>query len=121
MPSRSPRPCRVASCPGKTTTAHGYCPDHEHLSVGWNQRRQGKSGRGGRPWRRKRERVLRRDSGLCQPCWRAGLVTPATEVDHVVNVADGGSDADDNLEAICGPCHKAKTQEEARRARNDDP
>lgn len=108
-------------CSGKATCKHGYCDSHAHLSVGWSQRRRDKSGRGGRPWRRIRARILRRDNGLCQPCWRAGRVTPAVEVDHVVNVADGGSDADDNLEAICGPCHKVKTQQEARRARTDGP
>ena len=121
MPTSPPRPCRAPMCAGKTTAKHGYCEAHAHLAVTWDKRKPGmKSGRGGRPWRRKRERILRRDKGLCQPCFRAGRITPALEVDHIVNVAQGGDDSDDNLEAICRPCHQAKTLEEARRGRDGD-
>lgn len=75
-------------------------------------------GRGGRPWRRKRERILKRDGYLCQPCKRRDTLTLAKEVDHIVPVAEGGTDEDDNLEAICKPCHQCKTQGEAKRGRN---
>lgn len=119
MPSKPPRLCRAPMCGGKTTESHGYCEKHAQQAVGWNQRRKGKSGRGGRPWRRIRERVLRRDNYLCQPCMRAGRVTPAGEVDHIVNKDSGGTDNDDNLEGTCIPCHKKKTQQEARQARGD--
>lgn len=74
-------------------------------------------GRGGRPWRRKRDRVLDRDGRLCQPCKAAGRLTLADQVDHVVPLAEGGSDDDSNLQAICGGCHKAKTHAEATRGR----
>lgn len=72
-------------------------------------------GRGGRPWRRKRDAVMRRDQYLCQPCKQQGRITEATEVDHIVNVAEGGSDDEANLQAICTECHGVKTQAEARR------
>lgn len=72
-------------------------------------------GRGGRPWRRLRDRVISRDAGLCQPCERAGRISLATEVDHIIPQAEGGKDDVDNLQAICIDCHKAKTQEEAAR------
>ncbi|WP_369913891.1 HNH endonuclease [Xanthomonas sp. NCPPB 3005] len=72
-------------------------------------------GRGGRPWRRKREAVLKRDQYLCQPCQRAGRITEATEVDHMLNLAEGGTDDDTNLQSICTDCHQAKTQAEAQR------
>jgi 5-methylcytosine-specific restriction protein A len=61
--------------------------------------------------------VLQRDRYLCQPCKRKGMVTPASEVDHIVNREAGGTDADTNLEAICGPCHKAKTARESKNGR----
>jgi 5-methylcytosine-specific restriction protein A len=51
----------------------------------------------GRPWRRKRQTALERDEYLCQPCKRLGKVTQATEVDHIIGVAEGGKDEDDNL------------------------
>ncbi|SES12327.1 5-methylcytosine-specific restriction enzyme A [Vreelandella subterranea] len=120
MPGSPPRPCRAPMCAGKTTHKHGYCDTHADQAVTWKKPAHKKSGRGGRPWRRIRERILQRDKGLCQPCLRKGIYTPAAEVDHIVNEASGGTDVDDNLEAICNPCHKAKTQEEARRGRGVD-
>lgn len=72
-------------------------------------------GRGGRPWRRKREAVMKRDQYLCQLCKQKGRITEATEMDHIINVAEGGTDDESNLQALCTPCHDAKSQEEARR------
>lgn len=77
-------------------------------------------GRGGRPWRRKRDAVLARDKWLCQPCLRAGRYTQADEVDHIVSQADGGTDAFENLQAICCDCHKAKTAEDRLRPPTSD-
>lgn len=74
-------------------------------------------GRGGRPWRRIRDRILKRDEYLCQACRREGLLTLAEEVDHIVPEHQGGTDDDSNLEAICKPHHDAKTQAEAHAAR----
>lgn len=68
------------------------------------------SGRGGRPWRRKREAILIRDNYTCRVC---GLTTKELEVDHIINVAQGGTDDDGNLQAICIPCHKTKTARES--------
>lgn len=50
-----------------------------------------------------------RDSGLCQPCRKAGRVTLAAMVDHITPKARGGTDAEENLQAICRACHAAKT------------
>ncbi|WP_325984950.1 HNH endonuclease [Pseudomonas protegens] len=72
------------------------------------------SGRGGRPWRRIRERILLRDQYTCRCC---GVVTHELEVDHIINVAEGGSDDDSNLQSLCVPCHQAKTGAEAARSR----
>ncbi len=64
------------------------------------------SGRGGRPWRRIRNVILERDQYTCCHC---GLVTLDLEVDHIINVAAGGTDDESNLQALCVPCHKTKT------------
>ncbi|WIX32516.1 HNH endonuclease signature motif containing protein [Salinicola sp. JS01] len=117
MPAKAKRPCRSPGCRHTTTERHGYCEGHAHLATGWTQRRRGQSGRGGRPWRRIRDRILQRDRYLCQPCKRQGRITPATEVDHIVNREAGGTDADTNLEAICSACHKAKTARESQSGR----
>ncbi|WP_034410969.1 HNH endonuclease [Derxia gummosa] len=47
---------------------------------------------------------------LCVACGSAGAVTVATEVDHVVPLALGGSDTDANKQALCGECHRGKTK-----------
>lgn len=83
--------------PGRTSsTARGY---------GW-------------AWQKKREPILERDGGLCQPCLRRGRITPGCNtVDHIINRARGGSDDPSNLQTICsgpGSCHNAKTAAEAR-------
>lgn len=71
-------------------------------------------GRGGRPWRRLRERVLVRDNYTCQAC---GQIGPNLEVDHKVSKAKGGSDAMDNLQALCSSCHARKTAQDSGHAK----
>jgi 5-methylcytosine-specific restriction protein A len=74
-------------------------------------------GRGGRPWQRKRNNVLRRDSYECQSCLREfGRHVWADEVDHIIALSEGGTDDESNLEGICIPHHKKKTAEESKRA-----
>lgn len=62
-------------------------------------------------WKTTRRRILKRDGGLC----RCGQ--PATTVDHIVPVSQGGGHEDHNLRAICGPCHDAKTRSEQQAGR----
>lgn len=71
---------------------------------------------GGR-WQKLRERILRRDASLCQPCKARGHITLAVEVDHVTPIHKGGTDAEENLQSICSECHKAKTAAEQGKAR----
>ncbi|MCP5017615.1 MAG: HNH endonuclease [Ketobacter sp.] len=92
-------------------------PTHRH--PGWQPRKAWASTtktsteRGyGTAWRRLRQIVIRRDQGLCQECQRQGRVTAGNEVDHVTSKARGGTDALDNLQLLCNPCHKAKTARE---------
>lgn len=79
-------------------------------------------GRGGRPWRRKREQVMKRDGYLCQceECKASGRLLIAHEVDHIDNKRgpDGRlNDSLTNLRAINRDCHRAKTAREASRGR----
>lgn len=52
---------------------------------------------------------MQRDKRLCQVCLAKGKVTVATEVDHIKPKAKGGTDDIRNCQAICSPCHAAKT------------
>lgn len=65
-------------------------------------------------WEKLRERIMQRDTGLCQPCKRNGHVTMATQVDHITPKAQGGGNDDANLQAICDPCHRDKTSRESK-------
>jgi 5-methylcytosine-specific restriction enzyme A len=67
-------------------------------------------------WVKLRETILKRDCHLCQACQREGRVTIATEVDHVMPKAKGGTDDPENLQAICKSCHSAKSEREAAEA-----
>lgn len=68
--------------------------------------------RGGRPWRRSREIALVRDLYTCQHCHKV-FDRRQLEVDHIINKAQGGSDDLSNLQTLCKPCHKIKTQTES--------
>ena len=65
----------------------------------------------GRKWQRIRARQLRHHP-LCAVCMEQGLVTQATEVDHITPLDQGGTDHEDNLQSLCTPCHVVKTQHE---------
>ena len=66
----------------------------------------------GRGWPAKRARVLAR-SPTCTICKER----PATEVDHKVSRAAGGTDAESNLRGICRRCHGLRTQRQSVAAR----
>jgi 5-methylcytosine-specific restriction protein A len=71
----------------------------------------------GHAWRKLREVVMHRDGGLCQACAERGLVTRATEVDHIVPKSQGGSDDESNLRALCRACHDEKSRREMAQGR----
>jgi len=113
------RPCRQYRCANLVTSPaqRGFCDDHASQRSGWS-RRPDRSGsttsRGyGWTWQKLRERILKRDGWICAQCKRAGRIVNATDVDHIVSKAKGGTDEPDNLQALCSVCHKAKTATEA--------
>ncbi|WP_155873878.1 HNH endonuclease [Achromobacter xylosoxidans] len=114
-------PCRHRGC-GKLIRLPGFCEAHAQDSVGWKQDRErgNRHQRGyGSDWGRLRVLILKRDRYLCQcgECQRTGRVLPATEVDHRIPKAEGGTDEPHNLCAINAECHKRKTAKESGRAR----
>ncbi|WP_201408419.1 HNH endonuclease [Mycobacterium paraintracellulare] len=67
----------------------------------------------GYQWQRTRRRILRRDDWECQ-IRGPRCLGDASEVDKIVPISLGGSDTDDeNLRAVCVPCHRSKTAREA--------
>lgn len=58
-----------------------------------------------------RKRRLKNEP-LCRDCKSAGIVRLATVPDHIVPLAKGGTDTDDNIRCLCADCHKVRTAEE---------
>jgi 5-methylcytosine-specific restriction endonuclease McrA len=58
-----------------------------------------------------RKAVIDRQGGVCK---RSYCDAPAVDVDHVLPLWSGGTNANDNLEALCVDCHKQKTAAEAK-------
>ena len=85
-------PCREAWCPN-----YQPCPDHPIRPYG-----------GSEPmppgWAAVSARTIARYGGVCAGC--GGIAVTA---DHIVPRAMGGTDEDSNLQALCVPCHAAKS------------
>ena len=92
----------------------GYCDEHAAQRGGWSRRRTGSTTeRGyGHAWQKLRKEVLQRDGYLCVTCSESGRHVPATDVDHILNKASGGTDALSNLQSLCKKCHRTKTATE---------
>ena len=78
-----------------------------HLATGQGGRvqvRETSAARGyGSQWRRLRRMILAAEP-LCRACGRL-----ATDLDHVVPRAMGGTDSPANLQPLCRACHSSKT------------
>lgn len=72
----------------------------------------------GRAGQAQRARILARDT-ICRECIRQGKVTKSSVsviADHVINLAEGGTNDDENFEGLCKRHSDQKTQAEAARA-----
>jgi 5-methylcytosine-specific restriction protein A len=65
----------------------------------------------GTAWDKLRLTILKRDKYLCRcdECKKAYRLREATQVDHRIPKAQGGTDDPNNLCAINAECHKRKT------------
>lgn len=67
----------------------------------------------GHSWEFIRGEVLKRDGHTCQNCGRKENKDKrrycGCEVDHIIEVADGGTDDMANLQILCSTCHRRKT------------
>ncbi len=60
-------------------------------------------------WKRLRMIVLRQEP-FCRACRRAGELTPASQVDHIQEIRQGGAVwSISNLQPLCASCHSRKT------------
>lgn len=54
-----------------------------------------------------RYQILQRDNFTCKLCGKTGAVT-ILEVDHIIPVADGGTDDPENLRTTCYACNRGR-------------
>lgn len=112
MPMLPPHGCASPGCPELVRHAPRCVAHTRAVSREADQWRGSSAARGyGARWRALRLRYLR-EHPLCAHCAERGLTVSATDVDHVVSRARGGSDRDGNLQALCHSCHSAKTARE---------
>jgi len=115
MPTSAPKACRHPGC--KRLARNGsWCIEHKPPVRNFKHGSAGKR-RTGRRGVEERERIHRRDNGLCQHCLARGIVMIGTEVDHITPLSAGGNDTDSNKQLLCSACHKAKTATERKGGR----
>jgi len=56
-----------------------------------------------------RRQVLEEEP-FCRVCLTNGMQVASYVVDHIVNLASGGSDERSNKQALCIPCHNEKSR-----------
>ncbi|NHO64634.1 HNH endonuclease [Aestuariicella hydrocarbonica] len=102
-------------CPRCRAVHDDKCPD----APVWQKPVHQKSGRGGRPWRRKRHETFEEDGYQCRECGRIVTLHGALAgiCDHIVPLCEGGTDTKSNRQTLCKPCSDQKTLLESQRGR----
>ena len=54
--------------------------------------------------------------GFCQKCTRKIPHSDDWDLDHIIALARGGSNADDNIQVLCSWCHGGKTSDDTTQA-----
>lgn len=109
LPTRPKRPCSYPGCP--SLTHDRYCEQHQPvIDRHYNkyQRDPATGKRYGSTWRKIRSRYIKAHP-LCEECRKAGKLTPAEEVHHVIPLAKGGTHDESNLMSLCTSCHSKIT------------
>ncbi len=113
MPYAPPRVCSWRGC-SVVAVSGSLCPRHaaeraeqqRSTAAAFDKDRGSAASRGyGARWRALREAFLRKHP-LCSHCKDP---TPATDVDHIVPLARGGTNDWSNLQPLCHACHSRKT------------
>ena len=100
------RACAVCAKPSPGP----YCREHQRER--WTNKRQSRMGIGGGSWEAIRRRVIARDQRVCYLCDQVVAEGEPIEVDHLVEVSEGGSNDLSNLAtAHASPCHRRRHRE----------
>ena len=111
MPIRKACLLRGPGCSDGGLALPGRSRCRAHGGGAWARTNPANKKHYGADWRTIRARVLR-EQLICALC-----PARATDVDHVIAVADGGTDNRTNLRGLCERCHKKYTAEQNRARR----
>jgi len=113
MPRAAPRPCSLRGCTALVKDGSGRCEKHPREP--WVKTTPTKRITG-RRLQAMRANLFSRHP-LCVICLVNDRVSVATQRDHIKPLAEGGADDETNEQALCEPCHDAKSEKEAQRGR----
>lgn len=122
-PSRLKKPCAYNGCAGLVKAGTTYCEEHKGITKRNMDKLYDKQSRNKKAkkfyssgqWQKIRKIKLNKNP-ICEMCKKKGIITPATEVDHIIPIkVDWSSRADlNNLQSLCHSCHMGKTAKENR-------
>lgn len=112
MPKAAPRPCSQLGCRALVSDGSGRCADHQRDK--WVKHKPVKRITGRRLQAMRASLFARQP--LCVLCLADGRATAATQRDHIKALEEGGADDETNEQALCKPCHDAKSLVERQRA-----
>jgi 5-methylcytosine-specific restriction protein A len=105
MPAKPLKYCSIPGCPNKTRGSK--CKAHGGGS--WEGRHDRHAAGYGYDWTKRRNAHIKANP-YCVLCG-----AKATDVDHVLNKARGGTDEASNLRSLCKRCHHRKTARDSNR------
>lgn len=111
MPHKLAKPCKHPGCP--LTTRFRFCEEHcKQHSRQLSRQRLSPAKRGyDRAWQKTRLIVLAEEP-FCRECAKQKRIEAATDVDHIIPLARGGTHDRSNLQPLCAVCHSRKTVKE---------
>ncbi len=115
MPRRPRKPCGQPGCGQLVEAGQGYCPAHKREKQKRVDSERGTAHERGYTyqWSKARKRYLAANP-ICVECERQGILTAATEVDHI-EPHKGDYDLfwdESNFQSLCKHCHSSKTARE---------
>lgn len=114
MPISAPKPCTAPGCHVLVTDGSGRCAKHQRPA--WTKPVTATKRITGRKLQALRAELFKR-SPLCVHCAEHDVVTPATQRDHIIPLAEGGEDSEENTQGLCDECHDVKSKRESARGR----
>lgn len=109
MPYSPQKPCSYPGCSKLIDPKKKYCKEHEKLFPEYKRNTRKTNGYN-KQWMRESKKFLATHP-FCVRCKKAGRVTPATVVDHIIPHRNNKQLFWDrsNWQALCKPCHDKKT------------